>query len=373
MICKKCKSIIMDSFAFCPVCGKPTKPEPRPRRHRPHGFGSVYKLKGNRHRPWTAVTNGEYLGYWETEMEAQVYLNDWVKRQTTSAANYTLAQMRDQWMESNRYKKLSKDAKNNYAAAWSRLQILADRKIRVLKTADYQKAIQLALDQGCGYETCNKIRSLVSLLCQEAMKTDTILQNYSKGLEMPERSVAAKRNFSDDDIIKLFYADKDRNARIVLCIIYSGVRAGELFGILKANVNLRDGYMIGGSKTEAGIDRVIPIRQEIMPYIKGFMAEPGEYLITTSKGKKVDRNNFTKRSFYPLLDRLEIPYKDEAGKAVLTLGRGRHTFIAAGIENGMAPEALTKIVGHSQYSTSVDKYGDRLDIEYLKKEAQKGL
>lgn len=372
-ICKKCRALLPDTFQYCPCCGRPVHPVKRAKRYRPHGFGSVYRLSGNRSRPWTAVVKGEYLGYWETEMEAQTYLNGWVSRQTTATANYTLAQVRSQWMESQRYKKLSKDAKNNYAAAWARLEMLAEQKVRVLKTADYQKAIQLALEQGCGYETCNKIRSLVSLLCQEAMKTDTILQNYAKGLELPEHTAAVKRNFSDEDILKLFYADGDRDARIVLCIIYSGVRAGELFGVLKSSVDLSDGYMVGGSKTEAGINRVIPIRQEIMPYIRGFMEEPGEYLITSSRGKRMDRNNFSKRRFYPLLDRLGIPYRDENGKIVLTLGRGRHTFIAAGIESGMAPEALAKIVGHTQYSTSVNKYGDRLSVEYLKKEAQKGL
>lgn len=169
------------------------------------------------------------------------------------------------------------------------------------------------------------------------------------------------------------YADEDRSARIVLCMIYSAVRIGELFDIECSNVHLPERYIIGGKKTEAGKNRTIPIREEIAPYIEQFLNENNKYLIGNTKGQRMNEANFLKRDFYPLLERLNIQYKDENGKNVLTPHRTRHTYISESIKAGITPDALTKIVGHANYSTSVNKYNKEVDIEYLKKEAKKGM
>lgn len=46
-------------------------------------------------------------------------------------------------------------------------------------------------------------------------------------------------------------------------MIYTGFRIGEVFTILKENVHLDEGYIIGGIKTEAGKDRIVPLPPQI--------------------------------------------------------------------------------------------------------------
>ena len=51
-------------------------------------------------------------------------------------------------------------------------------------------------------------------------------------------------------------------------MIYTGLRPTELLEILTENVHLEEKYMIGGIKTDAGKDRIIPLNDKIIPLIK---------------------------------------------------------------------------------------------------------
>lgn len=374
--CKKCNNLLIASFQFCPACGEPINKKNMPKaKRRPKGAGCIRKKNNLRNKPYEVRKDGKFLGYFETEKDAQLFLLGYVNKTITDFENITLGEIYERWKETDKYENLSHHTKNNYNSAWTRLEPQKKIKMRDIRTSHLQKAIELAKEQGHGRDTCEKIRSLASVLCQFAMKDDIISRNYALQLELPKKVITKKQNFTEDDILKLFYAEHERDARIILCLIYTGTRINEFFTILKENVNIEKGYMIGGIKTEAGKDRVIPIRSEIMPYIIDFMNEnpKSKYLVCNEAGRKMDSSNFTSRNYYPMLDKVGIEYKDENNKNLLTPHRSRHTYISESIKAKMAPEALMKIVGHSNYSTSVNKYDELVDIDYLKKEAQKGL
>lgn len=74
--CPECGNQISSMARLCPACGFPISDSPAPpaapkpvkqksvktTKKLPNGYGSVYRLPGNRRKPWcAAVTNG-----WET-------------------------------------------------------------------------------------------------------------------------------------------------------------------------------------------------------------------------------------------------------------------------------------------------------------------
>ena len=63
----------------------------------------------------------------------------------------------------------------------------------------------------------------------------------------------------------------DPDAQAVLVMIYTGMRPGEFTTIKKDNVYLEERYMIGGIKTAAGKDRIIPIHEGIVPFVAQMM------------------------------------------------------------------------------------------------------
>lgn len=83
-------------------------------------------------------------------------------------------------------------------------------------------------------------------------------------------------------------------------------------------------------------------------------------LLAGYKGQH-DPNNFRKRDYYPLLDRLGIERK--------TPHATRHTFASQAIKGGVPPELLQKILGHADYSTTANIY-THIDADTLVKSVE---
>ena len=136
--------------------------------------------------------------------------------------------------------------------------------------------------------------------------------------------------------------------KIILLLIYTGLRIGELFTLRRENIHLEERYLVGGSKTKAGKNRTVPILPEAFPYLQYFWnTGEGELLISGYHGNRT-ANNFRKRDFDGALSVLGITGK--------TPHSTRHTFASLAVRAGVKPEALRAIIGHANYSTTVEIY-----------------
>ena len=79
------------------------------------------------------------------------------------------------------------------------------------------------------------------------------------------------------------------------------MRPNELLNIKKTDVFLDENYMIGGSKTEAGKNRIIPIHSRIKPLIERRLNNPTNYLIASSRDMQ-----FTYASFKERWDKMTV-------------------------------------------------------------------
>ena len=90
-----------------------------------------------------------------------------------------------------------------------------------------------------------------------------------------------------------------------LMLLYSGCRADELLSIYTENIFLDKNYFIGGLKTEAGINREIPIHPAVKHLWEKYYDPNNEFLFMQPNGHKVDydyylfhfQNNF--RNLHP--------------------------------------------------------------------------
>lgn len=343
MKCKKCRKEIEDDYIYCPWCGKKQQAteKAKPLR-RANGSGSIYKVSGRRRKQWavrirklTDPQKQEYadifLGYYETKEEAMKTLNKATEKSIDQRYNYTLEDIYNSW-KADYYAKLSTKGIEGYETAWKRLSPLKDKKMRELKTSDYQNIILNAQTMERQRKDGNirpskplsksgkeKIQQLCSQLCKFATRDDIIDKNYAQMVSMPEDDTISKDIFTPQHIALLENNAQEKTAQIILVLIYTGMRINELFSIERKNVNLNEHYMIGGLKTEAGRDRFIPICKKIMPYITQWYndSEGCNLLLTNAKGKKMSDNNFRTREFYPLIERLGIckpPKTDRNGR-----------------------------------------------------------
>lgn len=348
--CVKCAALIPENARFCPICGRKQVQEKRKALKRANGMGTVYKLQGRRKRPWVAAKNKVVIGYYEQKTVALEALERLAGQDITERYNMTFSQVFDAWKEEH-YKEITAAGIETYNRAYAVFAELHDRKFRTLRTADFQAVIDRHMQKT--HSTVSKYKQLLTQMSKWAIREEIATTNFAAFVRLPENVKREKEIFSEEEIRKL-EADGSETAKIILMLIYTGMRIGELFALPLADYH--GDYVVGGEKTEAGRNRVIPILPAGREYFRFFadLAE-GELLLSGYAGDK-DTNNFRKRQFYPLLEKLGISRK--------TPHATRHTYASRARKKGMPPEILQKILGHSDYSTTANIYV-HTDIEEL--------
>ncbi len=361
--CIKCKKEISDDSLFCQFCGKKqVVGEKKKRKKRANGSGSVYKVKGRRRKPWAAVATkyvkcvreSVFLGYFKTEKEGWAAIASVDINKISAEFNSTLEDIYRLWSRSH-FQDISNKSIEGYEVAWKHLKPCHKKKMRDIRTDDFQLIIDELVKKGRSRSSCDKIKILANKLCQFAMERDVVNKNYAQFVKLPKAEKKEKEIFSNVEIEILFKHKWRMTAQIILVFIYSGTRIEELFSIRTENVHLKERYMVGGEKTDAGRNRIIPINEKIYPFIESWYDPENKYLLPNTKGGKKNARNFREREFYPFLKEIGI-LSEEDEKPRLTPHNTRHTFSSKMVKAGARPELLQKIVGHANYDTTIDTY-----------------
>ena len=340
--CMKCRAELPPKAVYCPLCGKKQSPEPRKALKRANGTGTVYKLQGRRKRPWVAAKRGIIIGYYEKKTDALEALGRLTGKDITERYNMTFKEVYEAW-KAEHYPKITPSGRTQYDISFNLFSPLHSKQFRTLRTADFQAVIDTK--HGKKHSTVSKYKQLVTQMSQWAIREELITTNYASFIRLPPPERKEKEIFSDEDIQKL-EADDSEAAKIVLMLIYTGMRIGELFNLPLADYH--ETYVIGGEKTEAGRNRVIPIRPEGRKHFAYFAKHAdGELLLSGYVGQKIAAN-YRKRDYYPLLVKLGIDRK--------TPHATRHTYASWARHDGMQPEVLQKILGHANYTTTANIY-----------------
>ena len=342
MNCIKCGETLPQGALFCPACGKRQTKIPRKSAKRPNGSGTVYRLQGRRSRPWVAAKNKVIVGYYPTKKDAVEALERLSGQSLTERYNMTFAEVFEAW-SAEHYHEVGPKAVEAYNRAFDVFAPLHDKLFRSLRTADFQAVLDPHMAKS--HSTVNKYKQLLTQMSSWAIREELISTNFAKFVRLPENVKKEKEIFSDAEIQKL-EADGSDAAKIVLMLLYTGMRIGELFSLPLSDYH--ESYVVGGEKTEAGRNRIIPIRPEGKLYFAYFAKQAtGDLLLSGYDGQKVPAN-FRRRDYYPLLDRLGIERK--------TPHATRHTYASRAVKEGLPPEMLQKILGHADYSTTANIY-----------------
>lgn len=342
-LCVKCRAELPPAALYCPACGKKQAPEKRKALKRANGTGTVYRLQGRRKRPWVAAKNRVVIGYYAKKTEALEALERLSGVDISERYNMTFAQVFDAWKQEH-YQEIGPHGIESYEQAYKVFAPLHGRKFRELRTADFQAVLDAHM--GKSHSTVSKYKQLITQMSTWAMREELITTNFARFAKLPEQKKTEKEVFSASDIAKL-QADDTEAARIVLMLIYTGMRIGELFSLPRSAYY--GTYVIGGEKTEAGRNRIIPIWPEGREHFAYFayFSSPGGLLLSSYSGQKVAAN-YRKRDYYQLLDRLGIARK--------TPHATRHTYASMAVTADIRPELLQKMLGHANYATTANIY-----------------
>ena len=332
----------------------------------PNGYGSVYKLSGKRRNPFLARKTigwndeGKQLyrtiGYYETKKLALQALADFNNNPyDVEVSILTFSDIFNRWKE-QKYNAISKSAINGYNAAYETSKELHNIKFVDIKTMHLQAIIN---NCGKGYDTLRKIRVLYNQLFKYAMENDIVSKDYSAFIDIGKKVESTSRKpFTEKEIQRLFsVADSMPYADTILIMIYTGLRIGELLILKPSDINLEERTIIGGIKTDAGKNRIIPINKKVLPFVEKRLNENNEYLIINDLGKQMKYDNYYREKFIPIMEQLNMDHKPHDC---------RHTFATLMSNSNANKTAIKKIIGHSSYATTEKIYTHK-DIEELRK------
>lgn len=291
-------------------------------RRRPNNTGTVVKLSGKRRTPYCArimsderdIITGKKkqvcIGTFATREEALNALSIYSLKRSSSITNEEARNLAPdlfdriqektqkraptfyeiyQILDDEEFSKLSKSARNGYGSWIKHFETIYNRTIDNITLADLQYIFDNDKSKG-GTQMHMKV------LCSKIFKYAVIHQyiprdfDYTSYIRTAEFKQSTKHYpFTVDEVKKLQSVDTSE-AHILLIYIYTGLRAGELLHINRDNIHIDEkcdddgterliSYMITGSKTKAGKNRIVPIHDDIKQFVIDELLKPDKRLI----------------------------------------------------------------------------------------------
>lgn len=326
----------------------------------PNGFGNISKLSGKRRNPYRARIEEErvldmehgtvkrvwkVVGYFPTYQDAIIRLTEYHKNPyNLDASTITFEEVYNRW-SSEAYPTMSHSNINAYSAAYKTCVCIQQRPFVEIR---YQELQDVVDNSGKNYPTLRKLVLLFHMMYKWSAKNQITDNNQAQYVDIRQYkdknpNKIDRTPFTTDDVEKMWlWSDKNEYVSIMLMLVYSGVRQGELRDLKKEDVHLDEHYFfIRESKTPAGV-RNVPIADKVYPFFEYWYNKPSQcdYLITTREGRYFHDRNYRDSYWMPLLEEMNIPTTHRPHDT-------RHTCISMMTVAGIDERIIKKIVGHA--------------------------
>lgn len=377
--CPECGQNVSDKAPSCPHCGFPlmktTKPSPKPpkRMRLPNGFGRITKLSGrNLRKPFRVMVsvgkdeNGRPIGkllkptaYFSTYNEAYAALIEYNKSPYDITNTITMDELFQKWFAKHKETIVPKRAVD-MNRAWGYCSQIHDIDVANIRTRTIRDLLD-SIDKPDSVKAT--IKSVLSMMLDYAVEYEYVSRNVVKDLKTKQtrgEKSQAHHIFTDEEFAKIVLHKNEYPYDIIYIQSYTGMRPGEVCSIETGKINMKEWYLVGGSKTEAGRDRMIPIHEKIRPIIQQKYNEAvakGSRFLFGSKVNEALRYNAYNQRFKSIFPNHK-PHDP------------RKHFITMAKKAGVDEYALKRIVGHAISDLTESIYTER-DIAWLHKEISK--
>ena len=336
----------------------------------PNKYGSIEKLSGKRRKPYMVRKtigwdeNGKQIrkivGYYETRalaLQELALFNE--KPYDIDARKITVEELHAKW-KNEKYDKIAYKTQQVYNMCWNYCQKIKDMAFVEIKLNHLQEIVN---GMGDKWSAKKAFKIMWHQLYDFANKNDMDVRKYSEYIDIGKKTTKLERiPFEEEEIDKLW---KNINRMdfidTILILIYTGMRVGELLDIKIDNVFIDEKYMRGGSKTEAGKNRVIPLHNRILPLVKKWYDNAkkvdSEYLIYNHEYNQMLYWNYYHEKWEKIIEQLEFNPNHKPHDT-------RHTF-STRMDRTDANKLCTKrILGHASKDVT-DKVYTHKDIQDL--------
>lgn len=407
--CPECELQVSSKALVCPHCGYPLKEvnshdyqvSKKRKRRLPNGFGQITKIKGrNLKKPYRAMVtvgidkDGKYItkllkpeSYFLTYNDAYAALVEYNKNPYELSSDITIQELYTKW-STEYFKSLSSNSSiRTITSAWNYCSSVKKMRVRDIRARHIKECIENGVVEYKGEITHpspgmkSRIKSLFNLMLDYAVEYELTDRNYARTFkisqdifEESEKAKCSHISFSDkemsvlwDNLYKIKYVD------LIIIQCYTGFRPQELGLIEIKNVNLTEKYIIGGMKTDAGTNRIVPIHSKIFNLIKTKYEEAitiGSKFLLNCTDSKTHKDNSYKLTY----DKYRLRFISVIKELKLNPEHKAHDprkhFVTMAKKYNVDEYAIKYIVGHSITDITEKVYTDR-NIKWLTEEIEK--
>ena len=303
----------------------------------PNHFGTVTKLSGNRRNPWVAREGlsgyQRPIGYAPTKEEALILLskynnNPW----DIDSDKITFEELYTLWLN-KRADKLGEANRGSLKSAYKHCTKLNKLRYNQIKAFHMQGCIDSC---NLSYATQGNIKNLFGHLDRFAMELDIITKCYSDLLTSAPIKESHKQIFTDDEVSLLWENQNMPWVDSVLFLLYTGFRISEMIKLKTSDVDLVAETMIGGVKTAAGKDRIVPIHSKIHNIVQNRLKQSKNGYLFEYNGKTLSEHQY-RLAWENIMNTLHMTH---------TPHECRHTFRSRLDSAGANKVCIDRIMGH---------------------------
>lgn len=333
----------------------------------PNGYGSITKLTGNRRKPYMVRINagqaydektGDYvpkrvvLGYYKTQKEALAALSEYNENPfTPTDSNITFAELYESYQSSKEYKSLGKSSLASRAAAYKYCEALYNVRVRDISRDMILKVID-SVQQGSS--TKQNVLTVIRIVINSAYDKNLINKKCADNITIEYSEPTVERiTFSQKEYDYLWAHSDEWDIKILLILLYSGLRVNELLKNDLANVNLDERWIYVPKELAKNkeSERHVPIHDKIFDLVKYFYDNATDFqsekLMVNPNGTVITYNNFVARNLKRINKNMDVEHK---------FHDTRHTFASKGTAAGIPELYMQRLMGHTPQSILYNTY-----------------
>ena len=236
------------------------------------------------------VRKYKYLAYFEKSKDAHQYLaqmnrGEAVKEHVSIASEPSFADVYTMFIEfaTSLNKPPSEASLHSYKTGFNLWKDVHDIRFKAVTTKQLQDALTK-------YGTMSKssVTRMITIL-KKMYKyaiahqiTDTNLTPYLFQ-EHTDEPTFVHTDYTDEEI-KMLWDTNTEAAKVMLILIYTGLRCTEFLLLENSKIHLDERYLVGGIKSAAGRNRVVPLHKKIIPIMKEFYRPDQKYFFPNANG-----------------------------------------------------------------------------------------
>lgn len=332
----------------------------------PNGFGQITKLKGKHRKPYRVMTTvgisseGKPIckilkpqGYFETYNDAYYALMEHHKNPYDVSKDTTFAELYEEWSKTKE-DTVSEGRMRLLRSTFNNLSDIHNTPMREIKP----RIIRAQMDK---YKHLVRgprdVKTLLNLVFDYAIENEIVDKNYAREIKTGTKIEEGSHHisFTDEEISSLWDHSDEPDVQMILIQCYTGMRPGELVNLKPENIFLDDKKIVGGSKTDAGKNRQIPIHPAIYQFVKDFLEEAtnnrSAYLFANSPSEKVRIESYRK-SFKKVMEKYQLNPEHKCHDP-------RKFFVTNAKKYQLDEYAIKLIVGHAIKDLTEKVYTER--------------